>query len=489
MPPRETAFRAVVAALKERKKTVAVVEATCGGLISSSIMGVEGSSAVYFGGTVAYNTRRCKPLLLDDDALHASLVEPSIAPRADGESAGDYYKRTKAHWTARTAVAYCEAMGTDYAVAEGGAAGPTFRPDGLDRGFSALAVAARDGDGGVGVVRTALVESPHAKRGANMELFATAAARELLGAVTAGEGLDRRVELRADGAAVEALRASGDARFVVCARGRMLFASETALTLLTRREADGFGDSGAAVFLGEAGGRPLFALEAARSLDDARFVDARTQAPFLDATENEVALCAAALTTWRRLNGFCAKCGGATALTMAGHCAKCVDCGSVSFPRTDPAVIVAVSSLDNSKILLARSPRHPPGMFTTLAGFVEAGETFEKAVAREVHEESGAVVSDVAYLKSQPWPFPQSAMIAFRASADADAPLVLDEEEILEARWFDRDAVRQACTVPGAVMRKDVAAKAFADDPSLALLVPPKNVVARDLIEKWLHEE
>ncbi|EGB12827.1 hypothetical protein AURANDRAFT_5532, partial [Aureococcus anophagefferens] len=223
---------------------------------------------------------------------------------------------------------------------------------------------------------------------------------------------------------------------------------------LTRGEADGFGDSGAAVFLGEAGGRPLFALEAARSLDDARFVDARTQAPFLDATENEVALCAAALTTWRRSNGFCAKCGGATALTMAGHCAKCVACGSVSFPRTDPAVIVAVSSLDNSKILLARSPRHPPGMFTTLAGFVEAGETFEKAVAREVHEESGAVVSDVAYLKSQPWPFPQSAMIAFRASADADAPLVLDEEEILEARWFDRDAVRQACTVPGAVMRK-----------------------------------
>ncbi|KAH8060437.1 NAD+ diphosphatase [Aureococcus anophagefferens] len=380
-------------------------------------------------------------------------------------------------------------MGTDYAVAEGGAAGPTFRPDGLDRGFSALAVAARDGDGGVGVVRTALVESPHAKRGANMELFATAAARELLGAVTAGEGLDRKVELRTDGAAVDAWRASGDARFVVCARGRMLFASETALALLTRGEADGFGDSGAAVFLGEAGGRPLFALEAARSLDDARFVDARTQAPFLDATENEVALCAAALTTWRRSNGFCAKCGGATALTMAGHCAKCVACGSVSFPRTDPAVIVAVSSLDNSKILLARSPRHPPGMFTTLAGFVEAGETFEKAVAREVHEESGAVVSDVAYLKSQPWPFPQSAMIAFRASADADAPLVLDEEEILEARWFDRDAVRQACTVPGAVMRKDVAAKAFADDPSLALLVPPKNVVARDLIEKWLHEE
>ncbi|KAK7247780.1 NAD+ diphosphatase [Aureococcus anophagefferens] len=406
MPAREAAFRAVVAALKERKKTVAVVEATCGGLISSSIMGVEGSSAVYYGGTVAYNTRRCKPLLLDDDALHASLVEPAIAPRADGESAGDYYKRTKAHWTARTAVAYCEAMGTDYAVAEGGAAGPTFRPDGLDRGFSALAVAARDGDGGVGVVRTALVESPHAKRGANMELFATAAARELLGAVTAGEGLDRKVELRTDGAAVDARRASGDARFVVCARGRMLFASETALALLTRGEADGFGDSGAAVFLGEAGGRPLFALEAARSLDDARFVDARTQAPFLDATENEVALCAAALTTWRRSNGFCAKCGGATALTMAGHCAKCVACGSVSFPRTDPAVIVAVSSLDNSKILLARSPRHPPGMFTTLAGFVEAGETFEKAVAREVHEESGAVVSDVAYLKSQPWPFP-----------------------------------------------------------------------------------
>ena len=115
----------------------------------------------------------------------------------------------------------------------------------------------------------------------------------------------------------------------------------------------------------------------------------------------------------------------------------------------------------------ARSPRHPAGprpgtgLFTTLAGFVEAGETFEAAVAREVFEETGVRVDEgsVRYLKSQPWPFPQSSMIAFRATADADAPLNIDDDELVEAKWWDRAAVRKACTVPGAVMRPDVSAR------------------------------
>ena len=111
MSARAAAFKAVVDALKARGKTTTVVESTAGGLISSSIMAVEGSSAVYQGGSVAYNTRRCQPVLLNDAELHASLLNASAAD-------ADSYKASKRDWTAKTAVAYCEAMGTDYAVAE-----------------------------------------------------------------------------------------------------------------------------------------------------------------------------------------------------------------------------------------------------------------------------------------------------------------------------------------------------------------------------------
>ena len=110
--------------------------------------------------------------------------------------------------------------------------------------------------------------------------------------------------------------------------------------------------------------------------------------------------------------------------------------------------------------------------------------------ARRGRSPSSQVVVDegsVKYLKSQPWPFPQSCMVAFRATADCDQELVLDDE-LLEAKWWDRSAVRKACGVPGAVMSPDVAKEAFATDPSLELLVPPKKVVARELIEAWLSE-
>ena len=120
------------------------------------------------------------------------------------------------------------------------------------------------------------------------------------------------------------------------------------------------------------GGAPLFAVDATLETDDARFRDTRVHGPFLSFSENQVALAATALVTWKRRSGFCSICGGPCTLGSAGHARTCEKCGTVSFPRSDPAMICAVSNRANDKILLARSPRHPEGVMTTLAGFVEA---------------------------------------------------------------------------------------------------------------------
>ncbi|GMH59229.1 hypothetical protein TrLO_g15040 [Triparma laevis f. longispina] len=490
------AFRSVVEALKLRGKTVTSVESTTGGLISSNIMKIDGASSVYYGGSVAYNTKKCKPILLNDAKLHASLVNAPTNTAQPGDSDGDMYKRSKLDWTSKNAVAFCEAMGTDFCVAEGGAAGPSFRPKDLTAGFSAISIAARNpSTNKAEIVHSGLIESSHSDREKNMELFATSAARELLGAVTNDDGLDRRVDLRTDPQQLSEIFANPAARFVVVNNSKILFSSETSLGLLTKSEAEQFVDSeitsSNCTFLGFTKKSPLFTLEAAQLFDDVRFMDTRTQSPLLDFTENQIALTTIALMNWQRSTKFCSKCGSATSFTQGGHCSICTDsdCATMTFPRNDPAVIVAVTSRCNSKILLARSPRHPEKMFTTLAGFVEAGETFEDAVKREVFEESGMKVDDdVQYLKSQPWPFPQSSMIAFRAICDSTVELNLDEEELVEARWFGREEVRKACKVQGPVMRTEVAAKALENDPSLTLLVPPKRVVARELIEKWLSE-
>jgi len=153
-------------------------------------------------------------------------------------------------------------------------------------------------------------------------------------------------------------------------------------------------------------------------------------------------------------------------------------------------MIASITSRCGERILLARSKRHPPKMHTVLAGFVEAGETFEAAVAREVWEETGLRIDEgsVQYIGSQPWPFPQSCMIAFTATADDMQPLNIDENELVSAEWFDRKVVLAATQVEGAVMQHDVAKAALEADPSLPLLVPPKRVIARTLIDTWLEK-
>jgi NAD+ diphosphatase len=173
---------------------------------------------------------------------------------------------------------------------------------------------------------------------------------------------------------------------------------------------------------------------------------------------------AVALANWHATHTHCPRCGGPTAAAAAGHIRRCPADGSEHFPRTDPAVIMAVVGPDD-RILLGRAAKWPARRFSTLAGFVEPGESLEQAVRREVREEAQLDVTGVTYLGSQPWPFPSSLMIGFRADAAA-GEAVADGEELSEARWFTREELLAA------VRDREV------------LLAPPVSI-ARRLIEHW----
>lgn len=139
---------------------------------------------------------------------------------------------------------------------------------------------------------------------------------------------------------------------------------------------------------------------------------------------------------WERSHVYCGRCGQPTENVSWERAKKCLICGQVSYPRIAPAIIVSVER--GNKLLLARSHRHPAGRFSVLAGFVEPGETLEEAVAREVKEEVGLDVSDIRYFGSQPWPFPNSLMIAFTCQ-HAGGEIDLEEAEMAEAGWYSAD--------------------------------------------------
>jgi NAD+ diphosphatase len=425
--------------------------------------------------------------------------------------------RSKLQWTSATAVAFCEQLGTDYAIAEGGAAGPTFRPKGLDRGFAAVAIAARDEDGNVKLVKQNVIRSTNADRVANMRMFADKAAELALDVVGDDQNddllnvvetpvtrhLDRATHLRSDSDALDAMAPT--AKYVVLQGNVALFRDGWELAKLSLDQVAAIcantGAKPVTTFLGLLDGHEaVFGVDLreadANKADSvvkqvsggAEFGDTRTGAPLLSPIHNELVLHATALAQWQRLAPFCSACGSPTTLNDGGTRRECTGCGLQSWPRQDPSMIAVISSRDKERVLLGRSLRHPPRMHTALAGFVEAGETFEKAVAREVYEETGVRIDEdsVNYIGSQPWPFPQSIMIGFSATADETQPLNVDTNELVEAAWFTRDQVQKAAAVPGAMMRKEVAEAALVDDPSLELLIPPKGVLARTLLDTWL---
>jgi NAD+ diphosphatase len=200
----------------------------------------------------------------------------------------------------------------------------------------------------------------------------------------------------------------------------------------------------------------------------AGFSTVREIGSLLTQRELELGLHALALSNWHRAHPRCPKCGGATRVDLGGAARFCEADQSQHHPRTDSAVIVLVKDRQD-RILLGHQPIWPEGRFSTFAGFLEPGETFEQCVAREVLEESSIRVSELKYLGSQPWPFPASIMIAFEAVTDNPADARGDGEEITDVRWFSRAEL-----------------KAAAADGSL--LLPPSISVARKMIERWLGE-
>ncbi len=234
---------------------------------------------------------------------------------------------------------------------------------------------------------------------------------------------------------------------------------------------------GAPLFLGMVGDEAHFALDLTQLPEAAappelerfgEFAELRGVGAVLPAGEAALLAYARGLTHWHRSQLFCGRCGRPTESRQGGHVLACTDpaCGTEHFPRTDPAIIVLVTAGD--RCLLGRQARWTAGMFSTLAGFVEPGESLEETVAREVMEETGVRVARTRYHSSQPWPFPASLMLGFIAEAEHIVPPRVDPHELEAAAWFSR---------------ADIAA--FGEQ---GRRLPGEDSIARRLIEEWLHQ-
>ncbi|MGE5503570.1 MAG: NAD(+) diphosphatase [Actinomycetota bacterium] len=212
--------------------------------------------------------------------------------------------------------------------------------------------------------------------------------------------------------------------------------------------------------------------EAPPAMDGRQWASLRAVGAVLLPADAALLAYARGVLEWHARTRFCPQCGGALSPSRGGHVLTCCgdDCHAEHYPRTDPAIIVMVTD-GADRVLLGRQPAWPPGMWSCLAGFVEPGETLEHAVAREVAEETGIAVADVAYAGSQPWPFPASLMVGFAARA-VGGRLEVDRNELEDARWFDR---------------ADLATfgESHAPGPT-GLFLPRSDTIARMLIERWL---
>ncbi|MFL6089056.1 MAG: NAD(+) diphosphatase [Aeromicrobium sp.] len=227
------------------------------------------------------------------------------------------------------------------------------------------------------------------------------------------------------------------------------------------------------VFLGLRDGVGHAAVIVDRIPDELEPQSLRFIGPTIAPEDASLAVHAVGLARWHQTHRFCARCGAATDVIKAGHSRMCPSCGTEHFPRTDPAVIMlitdGVSADQGGRAILGRQPRWPAGYFSTLAGFVEPGESVVDAVRREVMEEVGVVVGPVEYAGSQPWPFPSSLMLGFHGIAES-VDITVDGDELEEARWFTRDEITEL-TASG------------------ELLLPPSVSISRWLVQRWHQGE
>jgi NAD+ diphosphatase len=287
--------------------------------------------------------------------------------------------------------------------------------------------------------------------------------------VFAGPYLERGGHLRSDPAWFDAALSDASSRVVPVWNSRNLIAGgdspRAALLELGEIPAENR-SSNELILLGRFDGANLFAyeienVEPPATPAGARFEDLRLVAALMPEDQAGLLSYARAMISWRRTHRYCGRCGAKTVPDKSGHVLVCSNlaCRHEQFPRIDPAIIVLVS--DGERVLLGRQASWPVGRYSTLAGFVEPGESLEDAVAREVLEESGVRVDGIVYHSSQPWPFPSSLMLGFTAHA-LTHEVHLRDQELEDARWFTR-----------------------ADIVGGVPLLPPRVSISYRLIEDW----
>ncbi len=279
--------------------------------------------------------------------------------------------------------------------------------------------------------------------------------------------VDRKADLRTNQSLISEL--FKEASVLIFQNGKVGIPNEFAkeLKLFKGSELGGY-ESQTDYYLGDIGSESFFV----RHLPNASafnikisFAALREFGAQLDKKQIGLAVQAQGLANWHEKHPRCSICGGPTLVTSAGAIRKCPQDNSEHYPRTDSAIIVLVKD-KSDRILLGRQSVWPQNRFSTFAGFVEPGESFENCVIREVKEEAGVIVSQLKYLGSQPWPFPSSLMVAFEAITNAPETAKPDGVEIEQLRWFNRSQIA-------------------ADIADKKLLLPPKISVARAMIENW----
>ena len=289
--------------------------------------------------------------------------------------------------------------------------------------------------------------------------------------------LDRAADLRVEPGILDRLRAEETTRVIAVRDGRVrISGAELDPAALLRVPAAEIGDATWALLGRDGDGTAVLLAvlppegDTVDTTPDEVWLGLRDLGARLSAGDSELLIEALALGGWLRDAPFCPRCGGGTEVRQAGWSRRCLVCGREHFPRTDPAVIVAVESSDGERLLLGANANWGGRMYSCFAGFTEAGESLESTVHRELEEESGVRLASLRYVSSQPWPFPRSLMLGFRAVALDDHVLRPDGDEIIDVRWFTRDEIGSALAGEGPVG------------------LPGPASIARALILEWFEE-